>query len=29
VVMPANFGDQLTSQDLADIIAYLRSYSEQ
>jgi mono/diheme cytochrome c family protein len=28
-VMPANFGDQLTSQDLADIIAYLRRYSEQ
>ncbi|MCU0511236.1 MAG: c-type cytochrome [Anaerolineae bacterium] len=27
-VMPANFGEQMTAQDMADIIAYLRSYAE-
>jgi len=27
-VMPANYGDQFTAQDMADVIAYLRSYSE-
>jgi mono/diheme cytochrome c family protein len=28
MVMPANFGDRLTYQQLADLIAYLRSQDQ-